>query len=97
MEKDNIFCLMGPNGAGKTTLVRILSTQLKPTSGKAYVLGFDVIKEANEIRKRIAILPQEARPPKRSHAMGNGLLVLGFKGRKLFRGKEEDGDCFKRT
>ncbi|WCN28319.1 ABC transporter ATP-binding protein [Thermococcus kodakarensis] len=62
LEKDNIFCLMGPNGAGKTTLVRILSTQLKPTSGKAYVLGFDVIKEANEIRKRIAILPQEARP-----------------------------------
>jgi len=61
-EKDNIFCLMGPNGAGKTTLVKILSTQLKPTRGNAYVLGFDVITEANKIRNKIAILPQEARP-----------------------------------
>ncbi|GAB6101556.1 ABC transporter ATP-binding protein [Thermococcus atlanticus] len=61
-EKDNIFCLMGPNGAGKTTLIKILTTQLKPTRGKAYVLGFDVITEANEIRNKIAILPQEARP-----------------------------------
>jgi len=58
----NVFVLMGPNGAGKTTLVRILSTQLLPTEGLAYVLGYDVIKEANKIRKRIAVLPQEARP-----------------------------------
>lgn len=60
--KRGIFCVMGPNGAGKTTLVRILSTLLLPTTGKAYVLGYDVIQEAKKLRKKIAILPQEARP-----------------------------------
>jgi len=60
--KDNVFCLMGPNGAGKTTLVKVLSTRLRPTRGRAYVLGFDVVEEPEEVRKRIALLPQEARP-----------------------------------
>ena len=57
-----IFSLVGPNGAGKTTFLRILSTQLLPTRGSAYVLGHDVIKEADEIREKIAVMPQEAIP-----------------------------------
>ncbi|MDI6856607.1 MAG: ABC transporter ATP-binding protein [Candidatus Thermoplasmatota archaeon] len=52
----------GPNGAGKTTLLRILSTALLPTSGDVFVLGFDVVKQANEIRKRVAIVPQDSYP-----------------------------------
>ena len=55
-----IVSFIGRNGAGKTTLLRILSTQLRPTSGTATVLGFDVMKEAQEIRKRIVSIPQEA-------------------------------------
>jgi ABC-2 type transport system ATP-binding protein len=56
-----IFSLIGMNGAGKTTLVRILATQLEPTSGHASINGIDVVKEANALRKRIACVPQEAR------------------------------------
>jgi ABC-2 type transport system ATP-binding protein len=49
------------NGAGKTTLVRILATDLEPTSGTASINGIDVVKEARRLREMIAIIPQEAR------------------------------------
>jgi ABC-2 type transport system ATP-binding protein len=58
---DGIFSLIGMNGAGKTTLVRILATQLEPTSGTALIDGIDVVKEAKKLRERIATIPQEAR------------------------------------
>ncbi len=54
--------LLGNNGAGKTTLVRILSTQLLPTSGIARVEGYDVVKDAKKLRKIISSIPQEAQP-----------------------------------
>ena len=57
-----IFVLIGRNGSGKTTLVRILATELEPTSGTATVNGIDVVKEASRLREKIAIVPQEARP-----------------------------------
>jgi ABC-2 type transport system ATP-binding protein len=57
-----IFVLIGRNGSGKTTLVRILATELEPTSGKASINGIDVMKEARRLREKIAIVPQEARP-----------------------------------
>lgn len=56
-----IFSLIGRNGAGKTTLVRILATELEPTSGRASIKGMDVMSDANRLRERIAIVPQEAR------------------------------------
>ncbi len=55
-----ISCVIGRNGAGKTTLIRILSTQLLPTSGKAFVNGYDVVREAKKVRKIICSIPQEA-------------------------------------
>jgi ABC-2 type transport system ATP-binding protein len=56
-----ILSFIGRNGAGKTTLVRILATQLLPTSGSAFIDGIDVVAEPKRLRGLIAIVPQEAR------------------------------------
>src|ERR1700745_4508411 len=48
-----LFGLLGPNGAGKTTTIKMLITLLIPTAGTASVLGYDVVKDAREVRKRI--------------------------------------------
>jgi len=55
-----IFGFLGPNGAGKSTVVRMLTTLLRPTSGKAFVAGFDVAKYPNEVRQRIGVALQDA-------------------------------------
>ncbi len=57
--KGSLFGVLGPNGAGKTTTIRMLSTVLYPTSGGATVLGFDIKKDAQKIKKRIGVCPQE--------------------------------------
>lgn len=62
IEQGQIFTLLGRNGAGKTTFVRICATQLLPTSGTLKVLGYDVISQAENIRRFISVVPQEGRP-----------------------------------
>ena len=59
VESGEIFGLLGPNGAGKTTAISMLCTMLKPTSGTATVNGFDIVREANKVRKSIGIVFQE--------------------------------------
>ncbi|KAJ3048059.1 hypothetical protein HK102_012776, partial [Quaeritorhiza haematococci] len=51
-----IFGLLGPNGAGKTTTLRILSTILRPTAGRAVVAGYDVVEHPEEVRRRIGFM-----------------------------------------
>jgi ABC-2 type transport system ATP-binding protein len=56
IERGEIFGLLGPNGAGKTTCIKILTTLLLPTSGEARVAGFDVVRQPNEVRRRISLV-----------------------------------------
>ncbi len=60
-EKGQIVGFLGPNGAGKTTTIRMLATYLPPTSGCASIAGYDVVSQADEVRKRIGYLPEN--PP----------------------------------
>jgi ABC-2 type transport system ATP-binding protein len=56
IQEGELFGLLGPNGAGKTTTVKMLTTLLIPTSGSASVKGFDVVAQAEEVRKRIGFI-----------------------------------------
>jgi ABC-2 type transport system ATP-binding protein len=58
VQRKEIFALLGPNGGGKTTLFKILSTALTPTSGTAAIFGFDIQKQADEVRRRIGVVFQ---------------------------------------
>ena len=53
-----IFGLLGPNGAGKSTLIRMMTTLIPVTSGKAIVGGHDVSKESDAVRRMIGVIPQ---------------------------------------
>jgi ABC-2 type transport system ATP-binding protein len=53
-----IFGLLGPNGAGKSTLIRMLTTLITPTAGHAFINGFDIVTQANDVRRVIGVIPQ---------------------------------------
>lgn len=56
MEPGEVRALLGPNGAGKTTFVKILSTVLLPTSGRASIFGLDVVADVREVRRRVGVV-----------------------------------------
>ena len=58
VNEGEIFGLLGPNGAGKSTLIRMMTTLIPITSGKARIAGHDVAKEANAARRMIGVIPQ---------------------------------------
>jgi ABC-2 type transport system ATP-binding protein len=92
VEEGEIYGFLGPNGAGKSTTVRILTTLLEPTSGSGSVLGRDVVREPNTVRRLIGVALQEAGlDPKQS---GRELLTLqarlyGLRGRVLTQQVDE--------
>ena len=60
VDAGEIFGFLGPNGAGKSTTVRMLTTLLRPTSGRATVAGYDVVSEADQVRRSIGVALQDA-------------------------------------
>jgi ABC-2 type transport system ATP-binding protein len=59
VKEGEIFGFLGPNGAGKTTTINILCTLLKPTSGRAYINGFDVVRKQSQVRQQIGLVFQD--------------------------------------
>jgi ABC-2 type transport system ATP-binding protein len=85
VDEGEIFGFLGPNGAGKTTTVRMLTTLLRPTSGRARVAGFDVAAEPHEVRRHIGVALQDAG----LDGMATGRELLTLQGRLYgLRGSE---------
>lgn len=59
IEKGTIFGLLGPNGAGKSTLIKVLSCQIRPSSGFAYISGLDVVADKKDVLSIMGVVPQE--------------------------------------
>ncbi|MGO1385701.1 MAG: ATP-binding cassette domain-containing protein [Arachnia sp.] len=75
IEQGTVRGLLGPNGAGKTTAVKVLSTLLRPDSGRAHVAGVDVLEDPAEVRRRIGASGQYAAVDERLTARENLLMV----------------------
>jgi len=71
VEPGEIFGLLGPNGAGKTTTINILCTLSKPTSGKASINGFDVVRQQGQVRQCIGLVFQDPSLDERLTALEN--------------------------
>lgn len=78
-----IYALLGPNGAGKTTTISLLTTLIEPTDGSAKVVGFDVVRQAGEVRRRIGVTFQEMVLDTEL----TGRQVLDYHGRLYHQGK----------
>jgi len=59
VKQGEIFGLLGPNGAGKTTTIGVLTTNVRPTSGAAYIMGINVAGDPMSVKQRIAVVPQQ--------------------------------------
>lgn len=92
VKKGDLFALLVPNGAGKTTTIEMLSTLLKPDSGTAVVAGYDVVNQAEEVRKRISVTGQFASVDESLTGYQNLMLfsrLIGYsKKRSLFHCRE---------
>lgn len=86
IKKEEVFALLGPNGAGKTTTIHIIATLLKPTKGSVLVAGYDVVKEADKVRKKIGIVFQDPSLDNQLTGYDNMYIhgkLYGLKGREL--------------
>ena len=63
VEKGSLFGLLGPNGSGKTTMIKMLTGQIKASSGSAGVLGHDPLSDGIKVRESVGIIPEQETPP----------------------------------
>ncbi len=95
VKQGEIFGFLGPNGAGKTTTINMLITILKPTEGKATVLGFDVAKQSYNVRNVIGVVPQEYTADEDLTGLENILLCADMYGIPRSVAKERAEDLLK--
>lgn len=92
VKKGTIYGVLGPNGAGKTTTIRMLTTLLKPDGGSARVLGYDIVKDADQVRQRISLTGQFASLDEDLSGMENMVMIgrlLGFSRKDAKKRAEE--------
>jgi ABC-2 type transport system ATP-binding protein len=80
VKKGEIFGFLGPNGAGKTTTIKMLITVIRPSEGKASILGGDITKQSMDVRAAIGVVPQEYTADEDLTAMENILLCADLYG-----------------
>jgi ABC-2 type transport system ATP-binding protein len=95
VNQGEIFGFLGPNGAGKTTTINMLITILKPTEGKAYVLGFDIAKQNDSVRNVIGVVPQEYTADEDLTGLENVLLCADMYGIPRHIAKERTEELLK--
>ena len=59
IKRGEIYGFLGPNGAGKSTTIKMLSTSIKPTSGSATIMGYDIVRDSMKVRRVIGVVPQD--------------------------------------
>lgn len=96
VEAGKVFTLLGRNGAGKTTFVRMCATQLMPTSGSIKVLGYDIVRQAKDIRDVISVVPQEGRPLRALTPWDHVYNWLRIRGEGKQAAKEKTEDFLRR-
>jgi ABC-2 type transport system ATP-binding protein len=95
LKNGEIFGFLGPNGAGKTTTINMLITLLKPTEGTAFVLGFDISKQHDDVRKVIGVVPQEYTADEDLTGLENIILCADLYGIPHDVAKERSEDLLK--
>ncbi|HUK29833.1 MAG TPA: ABC transporter ATP-binding protein [Candidatus Acidoferrum sp.] len=94
--RGSIFGLLGPNGAGKTTLLKMLTTLVRPTSGRASVFGFDVVARPLEVRRRISSVLQETAVDQFLSVRGNLMSFARFHGLRGRAAQSRAGEVMER-
>ncbi|HUI86459.1 MAG TPA: ATP-binding cassette domain-containing protein [Nitrososphaerales archaeon] len=80
IREGEILGLLGPNGAGKSTTIKMLTTVLKPTSGRAEIGGYDILKHPTEVRRIVGVVPQEYTADEDMTGHGNIVLCADLYG-----------------
>ncbi len=94
--RGTIFGLLGPNGAGKTTTLKILNTLIQPTSGRAAVEGYDVVRQPLEVRRRISVVLQETAAEMFLSVRDNLLTFARFHGIPSAEARSRSDDVLER-
>ena len=92
IEEGELFSLLGINGAGKTTTIKMLSCLTEPTEGDAYLLGKSICKESSEVKKLIAVSPQETAVAPGLSVRENLELICGVCGFSRVKREEKIGE-----